>query len=124
VWSHEGRSPVRLSNADRAALKAAAGAEPVSTWLRRVGLEEAKRRVAARSVGDLLDAARAGGFGLSEAETADLREGDPRGPASVPVTVRAVVDTDVVASSGSTSPGVSTALPCTGGAAAGAAGRR
>jgi hypothetical protein len=66
--------PVRVSRADRAALRAAAGAEPVSTWLRRLGLEEAKRRAAARTVGELLDAARDEGFGLSEAEAAEVAE--------------------------------------------------
>jgi len=66
--------PVRVTSADRAALKAAAGAEPVSTWLRRLGLEEAKRRAAARSVSDLLDEARSQGFGLSEAAAARLAE--------------------------------------------------
>jgi hypothetical protein len=70
----QGIIPVRVSSADRAALRAAAGAEPVSTWLRRLGLEEAKRRAAARSVGALLDAARAEGFGLPEAEAASLAE--------------------------------------------------
>jgi len=33
--------PVRVSRADRAALKAATGARPVSTWLRELGLEGA-----------------------------------------------------------------------------------
>ena len=70
----QGIIPVRVSSADRAALRAAAGAEPVSTWLRRLGLEEAKRRAAARSVGALLDAARAEGFGLPEAEAESLAE--------------------------------------------------
>jgi hypothetical protein len=66
--------PVRVTSADRAALKAAAGAEPVSTWLRRLGLEEAKRRAAARSVSDLLDEARSEGFGLSEGAAARLAD--------------------------------------------------
>lgn len=47
--------PVRVSAADRAALKAAAGGRPVSTWLRDLGLAEARRRAAAKSVRDLLD---------------------------------------------------------------------
>ncbi len=47
--------PVRVSAADRAALKAAAGDRPVSTWLRDLGLAEAKRRASARSVRELLD---------------------------------------------------------------------
>lgn len=70
----QGIIPIRVSNADRAALKAAAGGEPVSTWLRRLGLQEAKRRAAARSVTALLDEARSEGFGLSEAEAANLAE--------------------------------------------------
>jgi hypothetical protein len=71
---HRAVIPVRVSSADRAALKAAAGAEPVSTWLRRLGLEEARRRAAARSVSALLEEARSAGFGLSEAEAAKLAE--------------------------------------------------
>jgi hypothetical protein len=70
----QGIIPVRVSSADRAALKAAAGTEPVSTWLRRLGLEEAKRRAASRSVTALLDEARSEGFGLSEAEAAAVAE--------------------------------------------------
>jgi len=70
----QGIIPIRVSSTDRAALKAAAGAEPVSTWLRRLGLDEAKRRAASRSVSALLDAARADGFGLPEAEAASLAE--------------------------------------------------
>jgi hypothetical protein len=66
--------PVRVTRADRAALKAAAGKRPVSTWLRELGLEEARRRAAARSVGALLDAARSGGFGLDEAAAEQLAE--------------------------------------------------
>ncbi len=66
--------PVRVSRADRAALKAAAGPEPVSTWLRRLGLEEARRRAAARTVAELLDAAKDEGFGLSESEAAEVAE--------------------------------------------------
>jgi len=70
----QGIIPIRVSNADRAALKAAAGGEPVSTWLRRLGLEEARRRSAARSVASLLDEARTEGFGLPEGEAARLAE--------------------------------------------------
>jgi hypothetical protein len=69
-----GIDPIRVSSADRAALKAAAGGEPVSTWLRRLGLEEAKRRSAARSVAALLDGAGSEEFGLSEAEAATLAD--------------------------------------------------
>jgi hypothetical protein len=47
--------PVRVSSADRAALKAAAGGRPVSTWLRELGLAEARRRASAKSVRELLD---------------------------------------------------------------------
>lgn len=72
--ARQGIIPVRVSSADRAALKAAAGAEPVSTWLRRLGLDEARRRAAARSVAALLDEARSEGFGLSEAQAANLAE--------------------------------------------------
>jgi hypothetical protein len=67
--------PVRVTSADRAALKAAAGGRPVSTWLRELGLEEARRRAAARSVGALLDAARSSGFGLDEKTAEQLAEG-------------------------------------------------
>lgn len=70
----QGIIPIRVSSADRAALKAAAGGEPVSTWLRRLGLQEAKRRAAARSVAALLDEARSQGFGVSEAEAGKLAE--------------------------------------------------
>lgn len=66
--------PVRVSRADRATLRAAAGTEPVSTWLRRLGLEEAKRRAAAQTVAELLDAARDEGFGLPEAEAGEVAE--------------------------------------------------
>jgi hypothetical protein len=69
-----GNHPRAGEHADRAALKAAAGSEPVSTWLRRLGLDEAKRRSAARSVAALLDEERSEGFGLSEAEAANLAE--------------------------------------------------
>lgn len=66
--------PVRVSSADRAALKAAAGSRPVSAWLRELGLEEARRLAAARSVRDLLDDARSAGFGLAEGEAARLAD--------------------------------------------------
>lgn len=51
----QGIIPVRVSSADRAALKAAAGGRPVSTWLRELGLAEARRRAESRSVRELLD---------------------------------------------------------------------
>lgn len=53
--ARQGIIPVRVSSADRAALKAAAGSTPVSTWLRELGLAEAKRRASAKSVRELLD---------------------------------------------------------------------
>lgn|SRR5574341_775588 len=52
----QGIIPVRVSDEDRAALEAAAGDRPVSTWLRDLGLAEARRRAESRSVGELLDA--------------------------------------------------------------------
>ena len=63
--------PVRVSRADRAALRSAAGGRPVSTWLRELGLEEARRRSSARTVARLMEEARASGPGLDERE-ADL----------------------------------------------------
>jgi hypothetical protein len=65
---------VRVSNAEWATLKTAAGSEQVSTWLLRLGLEEAKRRAAAKSANDLLSEARSEGFGLSDAAAATLAE--------------------------------------------------
>ena len=73
-WQREQIIAVRVSSADLAALEEAAGAEPVPAWLRRLGLEEAKRRTAARSVSDLLDEARSKGFGLPEAKAAKFAE--------------------------------------------------
>jgi hypothetical protein len=52
----QGIIPVRVSDEDRAALEAAAGDRPVSTWLRDLGLAEARRKAESRSVGELLDA--------------------------------------------------------------------
>lgn len=56
--------PVRVTRKDRAALRRAAGDEPVSAWLRRIGLDEARRRDAAAEVARLLGEARREGFGL------------------------------------------------------------
>ena len=47
--------PVRVSEEDREALQAAAGDRPVSTWLRDLGLAEARRKAESKSVGELLD---------------------------------------------------------------------
>ena len=63
--------PIRVSRADRAALRSAAGGRPVSTWLRELGLQEARRRSSARTVARLMEEARASGPGLDERE-ADL----------------------------------------------------
>jgi hypothetical protein len=65
---------VRVSSADRAALKAAAGGQPVSTWLRDLGLAEAKRRASARSVAELLDSIGRAGPGMTDEEAAELAE--------------------------------------------------
>jgi hypothetical protein len=54
--ARQGIIPVRVSEEDRAALEAAAGDRPVSTWLRDLGLAEARRKAESRSVGELLDA--------------------------------------------------------------------
>ena len=51
----QGIIPVRVSEEDRAALQAAAGDRPVSTWLRDLGLAEARRKADAKSVRELLD---------------------------------------------------------------------
>ena len=67
----QGIIPIRVSRADRAALRSAAGSKPVSTWLRELGLEEARRRTSARTVSRLMEEARASGPGLDERE-ADL----------------------------------------------------
>jgi hypothetical protein len=60
--------PVRVSSGERVALEAAAGNTPVSTWLRELGLEEARRRSSARTVARLMEEARASGPGLDERE--------------------------------------------------------
>lgn len=60
--------PVRVSHAERLVLEAAAGDTPVSTWLRELGLEEARRWSAARTVGRLMEEARASEPGLDERE--------------------------------------------------------
>jgi hypothetical protein len=70
----QGIIPVRVSSADRAALKAAAGGQPVSTWLRDLGLAEAKRRASARSVAELLDSIGRAGPGMTDEEAAELAE--------------------------------------------------
>ncbi len=64
--------PVRVTSADRARLRRAAAPEPVSAWLRRIGLEEARRRESAAKVSRLLAQARREGFGVSEAEAESL----------------------------------------------------
>jgi hypothetical protein len=64
--------PVRVSSADRAALKAAAGGQPVSTWLRELGLAEAKRRASTRSVSELLDSIGRAGPGMTDDEAMEL----------------------------------------------------
>lgn len=51
----QGIIPVRVSDEDLAALKAAAGDRPVSTWLRDLGLAEARRKAESRSLSELLD---------------------------------------------------------------------
>jgi hypothetical protein len=51
----QGIIPVRVSAEDRAALEKAAGDRPVSTWLRDLGLAEARRKAASRSLRELLD---------------------------------------------------------------------
>ncbi|MEI6226160.1 MAG: hypothetical protein WCS72_15535 [Deltaproteobacteria bacterium] len=63
--------PIRVTRADRVALRAAAGAKPVSTWLRELGLEEARRQSSVRTVARLMDEALSSGSGLDE-EEADL----------------------------------------------------
>jgi hypothetical protein len=60
--------PIRVTRADRAALRSAAGGKPVSTWLRELGLEEARRRSSVRTVARLMEEARSGGSGLDEEE--------------------------------------------------------
>jgi hypothetical protein len=70
----QGIIPVRVSSTDRAALKAAAGEQPVSTWLRDLGLAEAKRRASARSVGEILDAMAGRGPHMTDEEAAELAD--------------------------------------------------
>ena len=70
----QGIIPIRVSSADRAALKAAAGGRPVSTWLRDLGLAEARRRASARSVAELLDSIGRAGPGMTDEEAAELAE--------------------------------------------------
>lgn len=53
--ARHGIIPVRVSEEDRRMLEAAAGDRPVSTWLRDLGLAEARRLAAAQSVRELLD---------------------------------------------------------------------
>jgi hypothetical protein len=64
--------PVRVTKDDRTRLRRAAGEEPVSSWLRRLGLAEAKRREAAAGVARHLDALAKGGPGMSDVEAAEL----------------------------------------------------
>ncbi len=71
VAKQESHSRPGESRAERAALESAAGSTPVSTWLREMGLEEARRRASARTVARLMEEARASGPGLDERE-ADL----------------------------------------------------
>lgn len=51
----QGIIPVRVSEEDRRMLEAAAGDRPVSTWLRDLGLAEARRKADTRSLQELLD---------------------------------------------------------------------
>jgi hypothetical protein len=62
--------PVRVTRADRDLLKRMAPGGAVSSWLRDLGLTEARKRRAAADVSKFLDGA--GGSGLSEAEAAKL----------------------------------------------------
>jgi len=68
----QGIIPVRVSGADRAALKAAAGGRPVSTWLRDLGLAEAKRLASTKTVGELLDSIGRAGPGMTDEEAMEL----------------------------------------------------
>ncbi|MGB8930854.1 MAG: hypothetical protein WCC48_06350 [Anaeromyxobacteraceae bacterium] len=70
--AREGIIPVRVSAEDRAALEAAAGDRPVSTWLRDLGLAEARRGAAARSIRELLDEMAKAGPGMSDDEAMAL----------------------------------------------------
>ena len=60
--------PIRVTRAERSALRSAAGGKPVSTWLRELGLEEARRRSSVRTVARLMEEARSSGSGLDEEE--------------------------------------------------------
>ncbi len=66
--------PVRVSDEDRAALEKAAGDRPVSTWLRELGLAEARRSIAAKSVSELLDEIGRAGPGMSDEEAEKLAD--------------------------------------------------
>ncbi len=63
---------VRVTKEDRARLRRAAGEEPVSSWLRRLGLVEARKREAAVAVSRGLAALKASGPNLTEEEAAKL----------------------------------------------------
>jgi len=64
--------PIRVTTADRARLRRAAGDEPLSSWLRRLALAEARKREAADGVAKALDALAAGGPTMSDEEAAEL----------------------------------------------------
>lgn len=64
--------PVRVTKADRDLLKRMAPGGAVSSWLRDLGLTEARRRRAAADVSKFLDDAEADGFGLSQSEASKL----------------------------------------------------
>jgi hypothetical protein len=64
--------PIRVTREDRARLRRAAGDEPVSSWLRRLGLAEARRREAVAAVRRGLDALAASGLDISDEEAAKL----------------------------------------------------
>ncbi len=74
----QGIIPVRVSDEDRAMLEAAAGDRPVSTWLRDLGLAEARRKAESRSVGELLDAmarrVRQAGLTMTDEEAEKLAD--------------------------------------------------
>ena len=53
-------------------LEAAAGDRPVSTWLRDLGLAEARRRASAQSVRELLDSMGRTGPQMTEEEAMEL----------------------------------------------------
>jgi hypothetical protein len=70
--ARQGIIPVRVSSADRAALKAAAGGRPVSTWLRDLGLAEARRLASTKTVAELLDSMASRGPHMSDEEAMEL----------------------------------------------------